>query len=386
MMLVDLIIEQYERSSKWNNDRKGNSSFRIEEKHYRLLGKELLINEAKELEKQGLIKIRWVKGYYNQDIEKVEYPLGNLDTFYQRANRIPKYRQMEVLFNLVKDYNHRIRSPWIRHYTENDVLPRILAGTEKRETRELELLYRCLLGLDQLEAPMYKRIFSKRFLGNSKLFEKELEDKILRIARKYFEDIEDTMGDIEVLSQLNIEEYAQELCLKGSLLVEVDGSIIDTGIFPYGTVLNTQTLKKAIILDNPHLKRVLTIENKANYVAKDYEEGTLVIFSHGYFTPLEREFLLQLREKLKGQEVLYQHSGDLDYGGVRIFQYIRNRIFPKLQPYHMDINVFDEYFPYGEPMAEGPMDKLRQIQEPLLQDLINRMLETGLSIEQETFL
>ncbi len=106
------------------------------------------------------------------------------------------------------------------------------------------------------------------------------------------------MEDTEVLSQLYIEEYSQELALKGSIKLEVSGCVIDTGVFPYGTVLNTQTLKNAIVMDNPQIKKVMTIENKANYTAEPMQEGTVVIFSHGYFSPVERDFLKKLRDKL----------------------------------------------------------------------------------------
>lgn len=103
MKLLDFIIDQYERSSKWNNGTSGNTSFRIEEKHYKIAGKLTLISEAKELENTGLLKISWVKGYYNIDIEKVEYPLLNMEHFYRLTNRKPKYIVVEEQKKLVKN-------------------------------------------------------------------------------------------------------------------------------------------------------------------------------------------------------------------------------------------------------------------------------------------
>ena len=255
----------------------------------------------------------------------------------------------------------------------------------------MKQFYQCLSGLDQLEAPMYKRVFSKRFLNNSKTFEKEFQRSIISIARKYSnsgEDIleYDSMEDSDILNQLYIEEYSQELYVKGSLRIEVEGNLIDTGCFPYGTVLNTQTIKNAVILDNPHITKILTIENKANFTSESMEEGTLIIFSHGYFSPLEREFLKRLAENLSEQLVSYLHSGDMDFGGVCIFRYIKNRIFPELKPYRMDKDTFDKYISYGEPIEEVTLEKLKRIEEPMLQDLINAIIETGLVIEQEAYI
>ena len=386
MALIDLILDQYERSVKWKGEATGNASFRVEEEHYDIVGKEALILEAKNLEKEQLLRIRWIKGYYNVDIEKLEYPLAHIEAFYLRSDRTPKYQFMDRKLHMVQSFHEQIKSPWIRKYTEQEVFSRLQEGKDKRSYDELQKLYQCLAGIDQLDTPIYKRVFSKRYLNNSKVFEKELQKKIIRIARNYSEEIEDAMEDTEVLSQLYIEEYSQELSIKGRLRLSVSGSIIDTGVFPYGTVLNTQTLKNAVILDNPQMMKIVTIENKANYVAEPYEEGTLVIFSHGYFTPIEREFLKQLRDKLAGQEVTYLHSSDLDYGGVRIFQYIRNRIFPKVQPYRMDIETFEQYIAYGETIEKGPLEKLKHVEEPLLQEVINRIIETELVIEQEAYL
>jgi hypothetical protein len=311
-----------------------------------------------------------------------------MEIFYIKTERIPKYQLIKQKEDLITTYYNKLKSPWIRKYTEQELLPKLNKGAGNKEYEELQKLLQCFLGLDQLEAPIFKRIFSKRYLNNSKTFEKELQDRIIRIARKYCDDIEaeDAMDDSEVLSQLYIEEYAQELSVKGSLKIEIMGKRIDTGIFPFGTVLNTQTMKNAVILDHPRITKVITIENKANYIMEPFEEGTLIIFSHGFFSPLEREFLKQLRDKLSGQKIAYLHCGDMDYGGIRIFQYIRSCIFPELQPYRMDIDTFEQYKAYGEPIEKGPLEKLKHLKEPLLQTLIDRIIETGLVIEQEAYL
>jgi len=194
------------------------------------------------------------------------------------------------------------------------------------------------------------------------------------------------MEDSDVLEQLNIEEYAQELCIKGSLRIEIDHVEVDTKDYRYGVVLNTQTLKHAVVLDNPQIRKIITIENKANFVAEPYEEGTLILFSHGFFTPIEKIFLQNLYEKIQGQKVDYLHSGDMDYGGVRIFQYIKKNIFPELVPYRMDVGTFIKFEAYSEVISESCLEKIREIHEPLLQDTIDLIVKTGRVLEQEGYL
>lgn len=386
MELIDYIIDQYEGSTKWNNDTAGNSSFRIQERHYVAIGKSSLIKQAKELEKENLLKIIWVKGYTNEDIEKVVYPLANMYSFYQLSNVQPKYEVVVKQLHTAMGYYSTLKSPWIRKYIEQEVLAPLEKGNYKKDYDRMLLQYQCLLGLDRLEAPIFKRVFSKRFLNNSKVFEKQLQSVIIGIARKYSDSIEDTMEDSDVLSQLYIEEYSQELHIKGSLLIELEEYKVDTGCYRYGTVLNTQTIKNAIILGNPQINKILTIENKANFAAEPYQEGTLIIFSHGYFSPIEREFLNRLKDILSEHTVTYLHSGDMDFGGVRIFQYIKNRIFPEIKPYRMDLETFNKYISFGESIEECTLEKLKRFEEPLLQNVINRIIETGLIIEQEAYL
>ena len=117
-----------------------------------------------------------------------------------------------------------------------------------------------------------------------------------------------------------------------------------------------------------------------------YQPDTLYVFSHGYFSPLDREFLKKLRRALNGKPVEYFHSGDLDYGGVKIYEYIKKQILPDVQPLKMDVETFEKYASFAEPISKETMAKLQKTEIPDLQELIDKMIETGMGIEQESFL
>lgn len=87
-------------------------------------------------------------------------------------------------------------------------------------------------------------------------------------------------------------------------------------------------------------------------------------------------------------EVQYFHSGDLDYGGIKIFQHIRRVIFPELQPLQMDVDTYEAYQEFAEELETETLEKLKQVQDenPQIQELIRKLLETGKGIEQECFL
>ena len=91
-------------------------------------------------------------------------------------------------------------------------------------------------------------------------------------------------------------------------------------------------------------------------------------------------------EQVLDEQVEYFHTGDLDYGGIRIFQHIRKNIFPGLKPYQMDAGQFEKYLEFASDMEDSTWEKLKQVDEPLLHPLIKKILETRKVIEQEAFL
>ena len=190
-------------------------------------------------------------------------------------------------------------------------------------------------------------------------------------------------------SKLYLDTYSQELAFKGALKICLEGQEIDFTPFVYGTVLNSETLKKAEILPNQEIQKIITVENKANFVSMPYEKDTLIIFSHGFFSPLERDFLKRLEQQLEENrmgQIEYYHTGDLDYGGIRIFQYVRKQIFPKLQPYQMSVEQYEKYKSNAIDIEASALEKLRDLKEPLLQELIDVICRERKVIEQESFL
>lgn len=85
--------------------------------------------------------------------------------------------------------------------------------------------------------------------------------------------------------------------------------------------------EKCEICQEQDICKVVTVENKANFMKMPYEEGTLLVYTHGFFSPKERFFLKKLETVLKKKRVEYFHTGDLDYGGIRIFSIFRKIYF-----------------------------------------------------------
>lgn len=446
--LVNKILDKYEKNeTNWKEKKGGNKSFKIQQGDYdevqKMLdkniyegygitereffyaedfftGKECVLKEAKWLAKNNLIEIIWYS--VGNDIEKIKYSLQHISNFYEIAQRESKFSSSCKKSQKLREYQEKIHSDWIKTYY--DVRIAEAEKGQKSETDEMDgLLFRCLSSIEKLDFPIYIRTFSSKYLGNSKIFEEKLKTKILTIAKKYHPQVDEEMDDYQIYEQLFLDTYSQELSLKGNLIISLNGKEIDLSVFINGTVLNSETLKNAQIAKNQQIKKIISVENKANFVSMPYEEGILILFSHGFFSPLEREFLKKLESILehtdfeekvgksdcecslytdcileqsekknresvivKTDKVEYFHTGDLDYGGIRIFQYIRTQIFPKLKPYQMSVEQFKKYEEQAMEIEDSKLQKLQIMKEPLLQELIEYICKTKKVIEQENFL
>ena len=118
-----------------------------------------------------------------------------------------------------------------------------------------------------------------------------------------------------------------------------------------------------------------------------YAEDTLYIYCHGFFSPKELRFLSDLRGVLPAG-VKYLHWGDMDYGGIRIFQYIKRHLFPELIPYRMGARDFEEAIRMGAgiDLEEGTKEKLENMDAGELDGLKQAILRTGKTVEQEMLL
>ena len=101
-------------------------------------------------------------------------------------------------------------------------------------------LFHCLEELDCLREPILKKVFSKYVFGGSKVFENQYQDAVIRIARRKKADLDDNMDDHTILRELFIEEYSQEMSVKGNLVLELEGKILDLSAFVYGDVYKRQ--------------------------------------------------------------------------------------------------------------------------------------------------
>jgi hypothetical protein len=78
---------------------------------------------------------------------------------------------------------------------------------------------------------------------------------------------------------------------------------------------------------------------------------------------------------------------DMDYGGFNILAQLRKQVSPRIQPYRMDINTFEDHVHLSRPLTQHDARNLKRlIQNPALKDIhsaIEHLLQRGLKLEQE---
>lgn len=383
--LVRRILDKIESSSvDWRENASGNRSLKIQQEDFNRAGKSELLEEARMLEQRGLVQIKWLE--YGNDIEKITYCLKQAGQFYELSGLTPKWERIQEERQTLCRWSKQAQTGWLKAYYE-DQAASLEKGKQSSDLQKYgEQLFICLNAVEKLKEPVYQRVFSVAVLGSTKVFENVLRTRVVSILSAYHPDVDEAMNDKEILSQVYLEEYAQELAVKGNLKIILMGKEISLADFYYGTVLNTKTLRHAEVPAGQNIRKIITVENKANYVSMPYEEETLIIFSHGFFSPLECEFLRKLLAVLP--DVEFYHTGDLDYGGIRIFRHIREHVCPRVRPLSMDADQYDHYIQYGYEIKPETLKKLEDMRgtEPLMKELIEHMIKGKMGIEQECFL
>ena len=84
-------------------------------------------------------------------------------------------------------------------------------------------------------------------------------------------------------------------------------------------------------------------------------------------------------------ECEFYHWGDLDFGGISIFQFIKEKVFPKLLPYKMGEEDFREAISLGAgiDLEKDTKEKLEKKDAGILEGLKQVILDTGMTVEQE---
>lgn len=347
-----------------------------------LLEQATLLEQDSAIGQAGKFKVGWRD--MQRDISKIEYDVSIIPELCEREGiEEPRDYQQRILSRMqawredVKNYE------WILPYYDG-IISRILNGKEVSETED-DNLFKCLNSVVKQEDFVWERVFSARVLNDSKAFKKEYKNRIFNILKVYSPHYNEEMDIDELFDMHEIHSYTQTLEWKGPLRYKINSNVsIDSSLNCYGTVLNSQTIEHSVPIELPNCRKIMTIENKANYENMSYRDDVLYIYCHGYFSPKEVKFLKGVLEVVD-DNCEFCHWGDMDFGGISIYQFVKERVFPKLKPYKMDKESFFNAINRGAgiELKESTRVKLESKDAGDLEELKEVILETNRIIEQE---
>jgi hypothetical protein len=170
----------------------------------------------------------------------------------------------------------------------------------------------------------------------------------------------------------------------GPPLVNANGSILG---LPLETI---RTIRRISPLQNEGGVRpplVLTVENKETFYALDaWADGNFacLLYSGGHPNGAVR----RLTELLAASGFEFFHAGDLDPDGILILQELAAIAGRPVSPLRMDAETFDRYAACGRKLEKSALRRLGLVSGetrrlPGIGDLIHRIEQTGLGVEQE---
>lgn len=409
-ILLHRLLDKYERSKAYLDENvtrrimlKLNSSEYPEYNIENSKTREIINSVVDELSKKEIVQYQWLKYEHGNIIEKVWLRLDKISEAYKESGRIPKSEKAATILDMVQKYKLKVTSPWIKEFLENAE-----AGIETKKSvspyfpEDYEITKAILIALEALDQKedeeCLERVFSLRCYGDSKYFERNTKKKIIEVIKKYFLDEEKDfgmLGDEEILALVGIVKAPELMEFSGGMVGKLAGQPVDFSVFPHGIAINSHTVAELEITElEASTKRILFIENKANYIDyifKKAKKNELVVYHGGFYSPPKGRFFKMIYEAGLRNEVEFIHWGDIDLGGFRMFHRLRTNIIPELYPYLMDrealISKRDYWITMDDIKYKAELEKLLGNEDySLFHDVIKLMLDQNCRLEQEAFL
>lgn len=356
-------------------------------------------NEAAlELEKQHLVQLEWVKG--RPVLSAVVLRLDRIMPCYAAAERVhPRVRAKQVT-DAVRAGLGGAAVPWIAAWRDDvcrsaDEEMKVPAFC-KKDTAILRDLLCAFREYAALSGSITMRAFSSRCFSDTKYFERNVRDLFLTVARKYDTELalacdENKLGEREQLAYLGIYARPELYELAGNCNIRTNQGCICIGAAPYGLAVPGTLVDFIAEIDLTAIRCITFIENKTNYdayVLSEKQPEELVVYHGGFLSP-QKKRLVTLIARAAAETTTIRFWAGIDVGGFRMFRHLQELI-PSLTPMRMSGEFVDSFHEHGLARSEAYLSSLRMDMKngkyPLFQDAIERILNYGVTIEQETFL
>lgn len=332
------------------------------------------VNESIEvLKRKGYISAKMDS---RKVYENVFLSLDNLSEIYMYLKRKPK-----------KDIHKRLKLLLLEHMNDNEILSEYCKEQLDRiannrsveyfnnDFQEFESILLAVKEVMLVETEQFIREFSIRIFKDSKFFQ-TIQTKVENLLYEY--------GDFpekdKILPSFNLVKTPTYVNYKGAGKIIISGQIIDLLKLSSDIAISSKMLPDIESIEVLGSK-VITIENLTSF-HRFNEQDFFVIFLGGFHNTVRREFIKKLYEQNPQKQ--YYHFGDIDVGGFRILEHLKNKTKVPFRGYHMDIDTLVRYKEFSKKLTKNDRINLERL---LIHDeyvsVINFMLENNCKLEQE---
>ena len=356
-----------------------------------------------ELQECEIIEVKWPKYKEGEEIDKVYLNYDAINYAYEIVGITPKEQKLKDIQSILSPLSEHPWQ-WVRNFRDyyNEALSKNqTAGLEIDNPKSYEDLVKTLLFLPTMEEGTMKRVLSHQLFNDTKYIEKHVQSRLVSIYKRFGNVELDT--DIEYLDSIGIVENPQITLVSGPLIFSSKNLIVDLAELPGGIGLSFETIKE-LEIKNINAKAILFIENLTAYheflngkIVEDTlgssnftnTDHVLTIYTGGYPHHALRKLLYKLKGFIQqsNNSVEVYHWGDIDYGGILIFEHLRRNYFSNLKPLFMDENIYNKYLEYGMQFSPEYANKLTALLNDdsydLWHTLIEALLRNKIRLEQE---
>ena len=355
---------------------------------------------VKTLESQDLITVKWRQGL--PVFSSVILNLDHLADCYRLTGRTHPKEQARAVAELVSSRLALVTTDWILAWRE-EICHQAKESLRipsycKKDFSLLDKLLTALKVYDSLHGDsITMRAFSEKCYQNTKTFERDVRDQFLRIASAYSPELKEAgepseMGERDRLAYLGIYARPELYELSGNCTIHTQkGDICVASAMPYGLALPSSGIDSIQCFNLNGIHKIIFIENKTNYdefILSELRPDELAIYHGGFLSPQKRKFLGKIANSLKKQ-VQIVFWADIDLGGFQMFERLQ-AIFPSLCPMRMTEEDVVSYHANGMKRSERYLSEVQTAlnngKYPLFHAAMKKILEYGVTIEQEVFL
>lgn len=354
---------------------------------------------AWELERQALVRLEWARK--QSVLACIVLDLERVAQCYEYADRVHPRKRAEEVEHLITKKLEGNPVSWIAAW--RDAVCAQVRNSMKVPTfcRENDGLLRDLLLTFQryaeLSGSVTMRAFSSQCFHDTKYFERNVRELFLGIARKYNAQLaaactEAELGERDQLAFLGIYARPELYELSGDCTICLKkGELWLSAAEPYGLAVPSTLVPETVSIDLKDIQCITFIENKTNYdeyLLAEKQPEELVIYHGGFLSPQKKKLFEKLAAAA-GETMQIRFWADIDLGGFCMFESLQT-VFPQLEPMRMEGRFVEQYHKNGLKRSEQYLKKLKEEwnagRHTLFADAIDKILQYGVTIEQEIFL